>query len=63
MFAYYSPFQIRQRVTIDNDNSLVGAVTGVLSRECFCYIEVSYIHNGDAKVALFDPWRLKLVNS
>jgi hypothetical protein len=61
MHAYYAPFKVRDRVFIDGDDNMKGTVTGILSRECFCCIEVSYFHNGTQQVVFFEPWRLNLV--
>lgn len=48
-----------QKVNIDDDQSIVGTVTG------FCFrvtrdptVEVSWFHNGDAKTGWFEEWRL-----
>lgn len=52
-------FKITQRVHIDSDNSITGIITCVEWRlpELVRY-EVSWIHNGDAKSAMFEEWRL-----
>lgn len=54
-----SPFAFQQEVIIDGDASIRGVVTGMqfrMTREPL--VEVSYFHNGDAKAAWVEVWRL-----
>ena len=57
---------LRDHVLIDNDSSLVGIVTALTLRSVggdsvMTVVEVSYIHNGDAKMVFVEPWRLKVL--
>lgn len=54
-------FQFRDTVIIDDDNSLTGVITRVMSAPGNRSYEVSYIHNGDAKAAWIEEFRLTLL--
>lgn len=59
MRAFTSDFDIRDRVVIDGDTSLIGTITAVqfrLTREPV--YEVSFIHNGQAQSPWIEGWRL-----
>ena len=57
--TFQSEWAFRDRVWIDGEGSIVGFVTGILFRETRDpVVEVSWMHNGDAKVAWFEEWRL-----
>jgi hypothetical protein len=56
-----SDFALGDRVTIDNDESLIATVTAFLLRTNICQIEVSWVHNGDMKTSWVDDWRLQVV--
>ena len=50
---------IKDRVTIDGDRSIIGSVTAVIIRSNKVVLyEVSYVHAGDAKAGVFEEWRL-----
>lgn len=59
MHHYLSKFALQQRVSIDTDEAIIGTVTGIAFRVTRDpTIEVSWMHNGDAKSAWFEEWRL-----
>lgn len=56
---FLTPFEFGQRVTID-DTDLAGRVTAFCWRDTDGHtVEVSWIHNGDAKSAWLPAWRIK----
>jgi hypothetical protein len=55
----HSRFDYADRVIIDGDDSLVGRVTGFFFRGPVTLIEVSWIHNGDARFQNIEEWRLE----
>lgn len=62
MMKFETPYGFGTRVHIDADRDLVGVVTGFrwLDGEGIA-IEVSWIHQGDAKVYWLQPWRLQKI--
>ena len=59
--TFDAPFTFGQRVYLDDDRELIAIVTGLMWRDCDgVSVEVSYLHNGDAKSAWMHPWRLTL---
>jgi hypothetical protein len=57
-----SNWDFRDRVLIDGDASIVGVVTAFMFRAPNpSLVEVSWVHNGEAKAAWFEEWRLKSV--
>lgn len=61
-----SDFEPWQKVHLDDDASLVATVTAFSFRPSSdggtnCLVEVSYAHNGEAKVAWIEPRRLSKV--
>jgi hypothetical protein len=70
MKTYLARFAIGVRVSIDDDPSLIGVVTayqfraipasgGGIGSTYAGSCEVSYVYNGDAKMAWIEEWRLK----
>ena len=60
----FAPFAFADKVHIDSDRDLIAVVTGFAWKDQQgVSVEVSYIHNGDAKVAWLEPWRLVAVAS
>lgn len=62
-YGFQSRFAIGHRVKMDasslGEDGLVGLVTAVNFRSHTDYIlEVSWLHNGTAQSAWFQPWRL-----
>jgi len=56
---FESTLSFRDRVWLDGEGSIEGIVTAFCFRETNCItIEVSWIHNGEAKSAWFEEWRL-----
>jgi len=52
-------FALKDRVWIDGEGSIEGWVTAIQFRsDREPVLEVSYLHNGDSKVAWFEQWRL-----
>jgi len=58
---FLSEFALGDRVYIDKDGSLIGVVTAVQFRTTVSTVEVSYIHNGDAKTVWVEAWRCEKV--
>ena len=67
---FSSDLSPRQKVMIDGDRSLVGVVTSYQFRPvvvgktidgAYVVIEVSYLHNGEAKTAWIERDRLQVV--
>ena len=57
---FTSIWTFRDRVYLDGDQSIIGMVTGFQFRgDREPIVEVSWVHNGDAKIAWFEEWRLK----
>jgi hypothetical protein len=57
-----SRWNFRDRVWLDGDESIIGIVTAFQFRETRNpIVEVSWMHNGDAKAAWFEEWRLRAV--
>jgi len=59
---FESTWAFRDLVHLDGDTSITGVVTGFQFRGARDpIIEVSWVHNGDAKAAWFEEWRLSVV--
>jgi hypothetical protein len=59
---FESRWNFRDRVYLDNDNSIVGFITAFQFREERPpMIEVAWVHNGDSRAAWFEEWRLERV--
>lgn len=59
MMAFQSKYSIQDRVIIDADRHLAGYITAVQFRQTRGPLYgVSYVHNGDAKEAWIEEWRL-----
>lgn len=53
-----SKFNLRQKVFIDNDKSLIAFIVAIMiSSEGFQY-KLGWIHNGEIKEFWIDEWRL-----
>lgn len=59
MAEFSSPYNVRDKVHIDGDESIVAYVVG------FCWengesgkVQVSWLHNGDAKLVWLEEWRI-----
>ncbi len=59
MMDGHSRFGYGDRVIIDDDSSLVGRVTGFFFRGPLIFVEVSWVHNGDARSQNIEEWRLE----
>lgn len=56
--TFRNRFAFGDRVIIDDDDSLVVRVSAFQYRNEKSIVEVGYVHNGDAKVAWIEEWRL-----
>lgn len=54
-----SPFMLGERVCVDGGD-VVATITFVMYNGCWSY-EVSWMHNGDYKIANIAAWRLAIV--
>lgn len=66
MAMYNALEMLRKLVRIDGGD-VVGVVTAVSIRSTFDghlyqVAEVSWLHNGDPKCTLIEPWRLELIS-
>lgn len=59
MAEFRCKFELQTRVTIDGDNGLRGVVTAVCFWGDYATYEISWIVNGDSKVAWIEEWRLR----
>jgi hypothetical protein len=56
---FESEFDLRDRVMIDGDPTIVGRIVAIRwSRDALPTYEVSWIHEGRAEYVYFDEWRL-----
>lgn len=54
-----SKFDIRDKVTIDNDETVRGVIVAIRwSRDNLPHYEISWMNNGAAEFVYFDEWRL-----
>lgn len=58
---FETAFSLLDRVTIDNDPSLVAIITGYAFYGSRAEVQISYVHNGDIKSAWVTEDRLTLV--
>ena len=56
--TFESRFFISQQVTIDDDTSVVGTVTGMCFKSHIGLVQVSWIHNGQLQEPYIEEWRL-----
>ncbi len=61
-FCHAMKFNFGDRVTIDDDKSIVATVVGLLLRPRDYQIEISWFANGAHHSAWFDEYRLKKVD-
>ena len=60
--TFESAWTMGDHVNVDSDKSIIGVVTGFnFRRTQDPTVEVSWFHNGDAKTAWFEEWRLDRV--
>jgi hypothetical protein len=56
---YLPKFNLKDKVHIDNDDSIVGIITAIQWRiESNCSYEVSWFSNGKAESSFIEEWRL-----
>ena len=55
---FESKWTFGDRVLIDGDSSIKGTVTALLFRPSHYLVEVSWFHNGEAKCAFVEEFRL-----
>ena len=63
MVTVTTAFDVRDRVHIDGDTTIIAAVLSIQIRESQRDLyELSWVHNGEVKTAWLDEWRLTRVD-
>lgn len=54
----YCVLSVGSKINIDGDSTATGVITGILIRMSHHVYEVSWMANGDSKIAWFEDWRI-----